>query len=107
MLPIQLSGNGVEITQVLRDFINKKFEHLRKHSARITSVRVFLTINKNKVMQHAEATIHIPGFEIFADASSEDMYKTIDLLEAKLLHQLDKHKDKIVGKRKRAKIKQH
>lgn len=92
MLPIQFSGHGVEITQILHDFASKKFERLQKHSGHITSIHVFF--NVNKLLQIAEATVHIPGFEVYASAESEDMYKTIDLLIDKLVRQIDKHKDK-------------
>lgn len=92
MLPIQFSGHGVGVTQTLHDFAIKKFERLQKHSHNITSIHVFF--NVNKVSQVAEATVHIPGFEVYASAESEDMYKTIDLLVDKLVRQLDKHKDK-------------
>jgi len=97
MSPIQISGHGIEITPTLHDFIHKKFSHLQKHFDRITSIHVFLNINK--LSQEAEATVHIPGYEASARAESEDMYKTIDLLIAKLLRQLDKHKGKVDKKR--------
>jgi ribosomal subunit interface protein len=92
MVPIQLTGHGVEITQILREFVEKKFERLQKHSDQITTIHVFC--NLNKLMQAAEATVHVPGLEIYAGAKSEDMYKTIDLLIDKLVRQLDKHKGK-------------
>ena len=92
MIPIQFSGHGVEVTQTLRDFVNKKFERIQKHFDHITNIHVFF--NLNKLLQVAEATIHLPGTEIYASAESEDMYKTIDLLMDKLMRQLDKHKGK-------------
>lgn len=92
MLPIQISGHGVEVTSALNDFTNKKFERLNKHADKITSVHVFF--NLKKFLQLAEATVHIPGNEIYASAESEDMYKTIDLLVDKVVRQLDKHKGK-------------
>jgi putative sigma-54 modulation protein len=92
MLPITFSGHGYEITQTLRDFVAKKFQKLQKHSDNITSIHVFFNINK--LLQIAEATVHIPSVEIYASAESEDMYKTIDLLVDKLIRQLEKHKQK-------------
>jgi len=92
MLPIKFSGHGVGITQTLHDFTTKKFERLQKHAHQITNIHVFF--NVDKLTQTADATVHIPGHEIFASAESEDMYKTIDLLIDKLVHQLDKIKDK-------------
>ena len=92
MLPIQISGHGVEITPILREFIDKKFSRLKKHADNITTVHVFLEVNK--LVQKAEATVHVPGSEIFAKAESEDMYKTIDLLINKIVRQLEKYKSK-------------
>lgn len=92
MSPIQLTGHRIEITQVLRDFIEKKFKRLEKHADRITSIHVILDVNK--LLQKAEAKIHIPGSEVYASAESEDMYKTIDALVDKVVRQLDKHKGK-------------
>jgi putative sigma-54 modulation protein len=92
MIPIQISGNGVEITPTLHDFINKKLGRIEKHSDHITKIHIFLKVNK--LAQEAEATIHTSGHEIYASAESEDMYKTIDLLVDKIIRQLDKHKIK-------------
>lgn len=93
MLPIQFSSHDIEITDIFRDFINKKFEHLKKHAHKITSIHIFF--NVSKMMHAAEATVHVPGLEISAKAESEDMYKTIDLLVDKLVKQLEKHKEKL------------
>ena len=92
MLPIQLSGHGLEITPTLRDFTNKKFTRLQKHAHSITSIHVIFDVNK--LLQAAEATVHVPGLEIYASAESEDLYKTIDLLIDKLVRQLDRYKGK-------------
>lgn len=97
MLPIQISGHGVEITPALQDFIHKKFNHLLKYSDQIISIHIFLEVVK--MAQKAEANVHIPGFEASAHAESEDMYKTIDLIIAKLSRQLEKHKEKTSKKR--------
>ena len=97
-MTIQISGHNIEITQVLHDFITKKFSRLEKHSARITSLHIIL--NVEKLVQFAEANIHIPGAEINAKAESDDMYKTIDALVDKVIKQLDKHKGKHEDKRR-------
>lgn len=92
MLPLQISGHGIEITQSIHDFITKKFERLERHTDHITTAHVFL--NVDKLSQEAEATLHIPGHEVFAKADSDDMYKTITMLVDKLIRQLDKHREK-------------
>jgi putative sigma-54 modulation protein len=92
MQQIQYTGHNIEVTAVLRDFIANKFKRLNRHAAVITSTHIILTVDK--LRQIAEAKLHIPGSEVYAEAESEDMYKTIDLLVDKLVRQLKKYKDK-------------
>lgn len=92
MAQIQFTGQNIEITPILRDFIAKKFKRLNRHTDTITSIHIML--NVDKLRQIAEAKLHIPGSEIYATSESEDMYKTIDLLIDKLVRQLKKHKVK-------------
>lgn len=92
MPQIQYIGHNMEITQVLRNYIANKFKRLNRHSDIITSTHIVLTVNK--LRQIAEAKLHIPGAEIYAQTESEDMYKSIDFLVDKLVRQLRKHKEK-------------
>ena len=92
MATIQISGHKVEITPTLNDFIHKKLSRVQKHADNITTIHIFLSVDK--LVQSAEVTIHVPGSEIFAKAESEDMYKTIDLLTDKAIRQLEKYKGK-------------
>ena len=69
-----------------------KIERLQRHSEQITKTEVTLVVEK--LIQKAEATIHVAGADIFANAASEDMYAAIDLLADKLDRQLIKHKEK-------------
>jgi putative sigma-54 modulation protein len=48
-----------------------------------------------KLRHKAEATMHISGGDIFAEAVEENMYAAIDGLVDKLDRQLKKHKEKI------------
>ncbi len=47
-----------------------------------------------KLKQKIEATLHIPGNEVVANAEHTDMYAAIDALTDKLDKQLKKHKEK-------------
>jgi len=49
----------------------------------------------DKLIQKAEATMHVSGKDIFADATHEDLYAAIDALADKLDRQLIKHKEKM------------
>jgi len=58
----------------------------------VIDVKVTLTVEKIK--QKVEATIHVPGNDLHAEANDENMYSAIDLLADKLDRQVLKHKEK-------------
>jgi putative sigma-54 modulation protein len=91
-MQITISGHHVEVTEPLREYVLSKIERLQRHSEQITKTEVTLVVEK--LIQKAEATIHVAGADIFANAESEDMYAAIDLLADKLDRQLIKHKEK-------------
>jgi putative sigma-54 modulation protein len=47
-----------------------------------------------KLQQKAEATLHVSGNAIHADATEENMYAAIDLLADRLDRCIKKHKEK-------------
>lgn len=91
-MQIVISGHHVEVTDALRDYVNAKFERLQRHYSQISNSEVTLIVEK--LVQKAEATVHIAGKDLFAAAESEDMYAAIDALADKLDRQLIKHKEK-------------
>ena len=92
-MQINLSGHHVDITTPLRDYVNSKMERLERHFDHVTDIHVVLGVEK--LRHKAEATMHISGGDIFADAVEENMYAAIDALVDKLDRQLKKHKEKI------------
>jgi len=91
-MQINISGHHLEVTEALHNYVNAKLERLNNHYDRITSTQVILSVDK--LVQKAEATVHVSGKDIFADAESEDLYAAIDMLADKLDRQLIKHKEK-------------
>jgi putative sigma-54 modulation protein len=55
-----------------------------------------------KLKQKIEATLHIAGGEVVANAEHDDMYAAIDLLTDKLDRQLIKHKEKQIDRQQGA-----
>ena len=92
-MQLNLSGQHIEITDSLRDHVNKKFEKLTRHFDHMTNVHVVLSVEKQR--QKAEATVHVSGADLFASDENENMYSAIENLVAKLDRQIIKHKDKI------------
>jgi putative sigma-54 modulation protein len=94
-MQITISGHHVEVSPALREYVLTKFDRLQRHFDQITNTDVTLIVEK--LVQKAEAKVHVSGADIFANAESEDMYAAIDLLADKLDRQLIKHKEKSRG----------
>jgi putative sigma-54 modulation protein len=91
-MQINLTGHHIEITPSLRDYVTSKLDRLDRHFDSIGNAHVILTVEK--LRQKAEATLHVSGANLFADAEAEDMYAAIDALVDKLNRQVKKHKEK-------------
>lgn len=92
-MQINISGRHVEVTDSMKDYVTSKLERLTHHHDRITSTNVILSVDK--LIQKAEATVHVSGKDVHADATHEDLYAAIDSLADKLDRQLIKHKEKM------------
>lgn len=92
-MQVNISGRHVEVTESMREYVTSKIERLTHHHDRITSTNVIVSVDK--LIQKAEATIHVSGKDVFAEATNEDMYAAIDALVDKLDRQLIKHKEKM------------
>ena len=75
-MQLNLTGHHVEITDPLRSYVNEKMDKLERHFDHVTNVHVVLSVEK--LRQKAEADVHVSGAELFAEATSEDMYAAID-----------------------------
>jgi putative sigma-54 modulation protein len=93
-MQLNVSGHHVEITESLRGYVETKIEKIERHFDIVSDVHCILTVEK---LQHkAEATAHVNGGTIYADAIEEDMYAAIDSLIDKLDRRVRKHKEKLV-----------
>ncbi|OOZ40878.1 ribosomal subunit interface protein [Solemya pervernicosa gill symbiont] len=92
-MQINLTGHHIDITDSMRNYVNEKMERLERHFDHVTNVHVVLTVEK--LRNKAEATMHVPGGNIHAENTQEDMYAAIDGLVDKLDRQVKKHKEKV------------
>ncbi|AHF78683.1 Ribosome hibernation promoting factor [Sodalis glossinidius str. 'morsitans'] len=92
-MQLNITGQHVDITDALREFVTTKFSKLEQFFDRINQVYIVLKVEK--VQKIAEATVHLNGGELHATAEADDMYAAIDLLIDKLTRQLNKHKEKL------------
>ena len=94
-MQMTISGHHLDVTDPIRDYVTNKLSKLERHSRQITSIVVILTVDK--LSQKSEATVHITGGELFANAEHDDLYAAIDALSDKLDRQLIKYKEKHRG----------
>lgn len=91
-MQLSISGHHVDITDALRAYASEKVLRLERHNDHVTNGHLVLTVEK--LVQRAEATLHVVGGEVFADAEAADLYAAIDLLVDKLDRQLVRHKER-------------
>ncbi len=92
-MQLSVTGHHVEVTAPLREYVTSKIEKIERHFDHVSDVHCILTVEK--LRHKAEATIHVIGGTIYADATEEDMYAAIDGLVDKLDRQIRKHKEKM------------
>ncbi|MFT4591884.1 MAG: putative sigma-54 modulation protein [Gammaproteobacteria bacterium] len=104
-MQINLSGHHVEVTDALRQYVGDKIKRIERHFDNVTDIQCILTVEK---LEHkAEATIHVSGATLFADAVDDNMYAAIDALTDKLDRQVKKHKEKATDHHARDSLKRN
>lgn len=93
-MQLSISGHHVDVSDALRDYVTGKLRKLERHYDHITNLHVVLSVEK--LSQKAEATAHVSGAELFADAVADDLYAAIDKLLDKMDRQVIKHKEKVI-----------
>jgi len=91
-MQLTVTGHHVEVTPPLHSYIEKKLGRVVRHFDNVIDVHCVLTVEK--LRQKAEATLHVRGGSIHADAIDEDMYASIDALADRLDRLVRKHKEK-------------
>ncbi|MGQ0657399.1 MAG: ribosome hibernation-promoting factor, HPF/YfiA family [Chromatiales bacterium] len=102
-MQIELTGNHVDITPALREYVESKFGRIERHFDHLIGIHVVLSIEKQR--HKAEATVHAGRARVFADAVEGDMYAAIDAMMDKIDRQVKKHKEKITNHRSPAEAK--
>lgn len=92
-MQLEITGHHLEVTDSMNNYIREKAERLRRHFDKVMNIHFILEVEKQR--HKAEATLHVSGNNIFANAHADDMYAAIDALTDKLDRQIVKHKEKM------------
>lgn len=101
---ILLRGIHLTLTDALRATLHEKTSRLLRHEPRIDRVRIDLEhdATRGRAVFVAKGHIEIGGPDLVATVASEDGYKAIDLLVAKLDRLLARRAELLQNRRHRA-----
>ena len=91
-----IKGRNLEITDSMREAVEKKLGKLDRFFNPNTAVYVTMSVQKDT--QKVEVTIPVKGRTIRAEQASSDMYVSIDLVEEVIERQLKKYKGQLTQK---------
>lgn len=90
-----IRGQHFQVTDALRDYVEKKLSRLDKYFETPVASDINVTLSVTKGKHTIEVTIPLVGVMLRAEEKSEDMYASIDLVTDKLERQIRKHKTKV------------
>jgi putative sigma-54 modulation protein len=94
-MKFNIRGQNIEVTEALRDYVEKKLSRLERYFEAPPNSDVNVTLNVVKGLQTVEVTIPLPGVVLRAEEKHEDMYASVDLVVDKLERQIRKYKTKV------------
>lgn len=92
-MDVRISGKNIEITDAIRDYVEKRLNRLDKYLSKVVDAHVTLYVEK---IEHvAVVTIQKSRLTVHGEERGEDLYACIDKVVDKLVTQLRRHKDRI------------
>ncbi|MEW6088261.1 MAG: ribosome-associated translation inhibitor RaiA [bacterium] len=104
-MEIRITGRHVQVTNAMKDYVEKKLSHLEKYFNHIIEAHVIMDIEK-KNRHRIEVVLHTNIGKIFGEEETEDMYASIDKVLEKMEVQLKRQKEKIQKHKLKKDIKQ-
>lgn len=96
MLKIDVRGVNIEVTDAIREYVEKRLEKLNRFLDDTTDslAHVKVGVYPEKAAK-VEVTIPLPYLTLRAEHTETDLYAAIDLVVDKLERQIRKHKTKV------------
>jgi putative sigma-54 modulation protein len=94
---IEIRGRNLEVTEELREHIEKRFRRVGKQISDLALLDVELSEERNPAIrdsQVAEATLQLKGVTLRAREASPDMMHTIHELAEDIRRQVKRHREK-------------
>ena len=97
-MKVTVYAKNIELTDALKSTVEKKISKLSKYFDGDVEAKATLSVVRNN--QIVEVMIPFNGIYLRGEESTDDMYKSIDLVEDKLEGQIRKQKTKLLKKNK-------
>jgi putative sigma-54 modulation protein len=95
-MQILLTGRGMDLTESIKDYVDKKIGSLDKFYDKIQKAEVRVGKETDHHMKGkifvCECKLDVPGVDLFASKNEKDLYKAIDKVRDYLEGELKKHK---------------
>jgi putative sigma-54 modulation protein len=95
-MQIIISGKGIELTEAIKDYVEKKIGTLDKFYDRILKADVKVGKESDHHLKGeifiCECKLDVPGVDLFASKNEKNLYKAIDKVRDYLEGELKKHK---------------
>jgi putative sigma-54 modulation protein len=102
-MQITMTGRGVELTEALKDYVEKKLGLLEKFYEHIERIEVAVGRETHHHQKgdvfFAEAKAIVPGTDLFIKEEAGEAYAAVDALRDRLEYDLKKHKEKMGGRK--------
>lgn len=92
-MKVKVHARNIKLTEALKESVEKKVSKLEKYFIDDVEAKVTLSVQKNRHI--VEVLIPFNGIAIRAEEVTDDMYKSVDLVEEKLERQIVKYKTKL------------
>lgn len=102
-MKIQFRGKNIQVTNALKEHLEKKLGKLDKYFDNPPEATVTLTVEKDR--HRVEVTILLNGFILRGEEESADMYSSVDQVVDKLEKQMEKYKTRLSRQNKGQSIK--
>jgi len=102
-MKIQFRGKNIQVTNALKEHLEKKLGKLDRYFDNPPEATVTLTVEKDR--HRVEVTIPLNGFILRGEEESFDMYSSVDQVIDKLGKQMEKYKTRLSRQNKGLSIK--
>ena len=91
-MQIDITARNIELTDVMKEYTQKKIEKLKPHEDIITHIKI--VYHEENANTSAEGFIHVPGEQLIAKTKHETVHGAMDGLIDMLVRSIIKYKSK-------------